>query len=421
MSIETYGLRIIVILFMKCFFRSFDVGIGDCNVIRLVKEDGSQYSIMVDCGSFKPTVKKYVEEKLNNHINLLVATHIDGDHIVGLAKMLTTCPNLQIDHIWYNCYRRHDDEHVEVELTEDQKEVLQWIKTHLPVEFDAINYRKEISANQGKSLAECIIEKEEWNWAWEKNYITDQTPDFELCDNADGGGNSFGKLVLLGPKQDAMDAIEKKFKDAFNSYFMKIWNDSIAYGECLSELLIRLADAKKEKFKVKTISATALPKIDATFIRNAAQDEECDKSDTNYSSIAFMLECGTHRVAMLGDAFSSTLEDAIDEKYKDAEKPVLCDAIKVSHHGSNGNSSKTLLWKIVSNKYFIPGGRKEDYPTWGTFGRIALSCQDGEKKTIVFSHNGIMSEKMNGLDKAVKEELKIETIITEREYELFEW
>lgn len=421
MSIETYGLRITVILFMKCFFRSFDVGIGDCNVIRLVKDDDTQYAIMVDCGSFKPSVKKYVEEVLQCHINLLVATHIDGDHIVGLAKMLTTCPNLQIDHIWYNCYRRHDDEHAEVELTEDQKEVLQWIKNHLPVEFDAINYRKEISANQGKSLAECIIEKEEWNWAWEKNYITDQTPDFELCDNSPEGGNNFGKLVLLGPKPDAMNTIEKKFKDAFNKYFMEIWNDSMAHGECLSELLIRLVDAKKEKFKVKNISATAEPKTDAAFVRNAAQNEGCDSSDTNYSSIAFMLECGSHKVAMLGDAFASTLEDGIDGKYKATDKPILCDAIKVSHHGSNDNSSKTLLGKIASHNYFIPGGRKEDYPSWGTLGRIALSHQDGETKHVVFSHKGIMSEKMNNLEKAVKEELKIETLITDQEYELFEW
>lgn len=406
---------------MKCFFRSFDVGVGDCNIIRLVKDNDTQYAIMVDCGSFKPSVKKYVEEILNSHINLLVATHIDGDHIVGLAKMLTTCPNLKIDHIWYNCYRRHNSNQAEVELTEDQKEVLQWIKSHLPIEFDAINYRKEISANQGKSLVECILENDDWNRAWEKNYITNLTPDFDLCDNAAGGGNNFGKLVLLGPKPDAMNAIEKKFKDAFNSYFMEIWNDSIAHGNSLSELLIRLVDAKKEQFKVKNISATVRPKADATFVRNVAQDEDSDSSDTNYSSIAFMLECGSHKVAMLGDAFASTLEEGIDAKYKTAEKPILCDAIKVSHHGSNGNSSKTLLGKIASHKYFIPGGRKEDYPTWGTLGRIALSHQDGETKQIVFSHKGIMSEKMNNLEKNVKEELKIETIITDQEYVLFEW
>ena len=25
---------------MKCYFRSFDAGIGDCNIIRLVKDEG---------------------------------------------------------------------------------------------------------------------------------------------------------------------------------------------------------------------------------------------------------------------------------------------------------------------------------------------------------------------------------------------
>ena len=38
-------------MIMKCYFRSFDVGIGDCNIIRLVKDEREQYVIMVDCGT----------------------------------------------------------------------------------------------------------------------------------------------------------------------------------------------------------------------------------------------------------------------------------------------------------------------------------------------------------------------------------
>ena len=122
---------------MKCYFRSFDVGIGDCNVIRLV--DGEQqYSIMIDCGQFTAPVKTYVETVLHNHINILIATHIDGDHIVGLAKMLRELPELQIDSIWYNVYRRQNKDDA-VEMTEQQKAVLEWVKKELPVEFDAIN------------------------------------------------------------------------------------------------------------------------------------------------------------------------------------------------------------------------------------------------------------------------------------------
>jgi len=398
----------------KCYFRSFDVGIGDCCVIRLVKECGEQYVIMVDCGKFTPAVKRYVEGELQSHINLLVATHIDGDHINGCAQMLKKCPNLQIDHIWYNCYGREKKEDETVELKEEQKEILQWVKNALPAEFDAINYKKEISAEQGKTLAGEILKKEPWRNAWNIEYITDQTPNFDL----EGG---FGKIVLLGPPRDALDEIEKRFKDAFNKYFMQVWNDSIRGGESLSELLIRLADAYKDKFEKKQISASSPQKLDAEYVKKMAEKEGTDTSDTNYSSIAFMLECGVHKVAMLGDSFAVTLENAIKNKYGEEHKPLDCDAIKVAHHGSNGNTSKSLLEQINSNRYFIPGGRKDEYPTWGTIGRIALSHQEDGKSLIVFSHKGDMSKLINGLDDAEKETLHIETIITEQEYELFEW
>ena len=398
----------------KCYFRSFDVGIGDCCVIRLVKENGEQYAIMVDCGKFTPAVKSYVEEVLHSHINLLIATHIDGDHICGIAQMLKKCSNLQIDHIWYNCYGRERNDEGTVDLTEEQKEILQWVKNALPAEFDAINYKKDISAEQGKTLAGEILKKETWRNVWNTEYITDETPDYEL----EGG---FGKIMLLGPPREALDEIEKRFKDAFNKYFMQVWNDSIKDSESLQELLIRLADAYKEKFKKKQISATAPKKLDAEYVKTMAEIEGNDTSDTNSSSIAFMLECGEHKVAMLGDAFADTLEKAIKQKYGGERKPLDCDAIKVAHHGSNGNTSKTLLEQINSNKFFIPGGRKDEYPTWGTIGRIAMSHQVEKKKMIVFSHKGDMSVIINGLNDAEKEKLRIETIITEQEYELFEW
>lgn len=398
---------------MKCYFRSFDVGIGDCCVIRLVKDSGEQFVIMVDCGRFTSAVREYVEGTLHNHINLIVATHIDGDHICGLISMLKKCQDLQIDNIWYNCYGRCRREAGTVDLTEEQREVLRWVKNALPVEFDAINYKKEISAYQGKSLAGEILKKENWKNVWNTEYITCDTPDFDLPDD-------FGKIVLLGPPCDALDEIEKRFKDVFNSYFMQVWNDSLKDAEELSELLIRLSDAYKKKFKARQVSATIPDKLDANFIKKTAEDEGEDTSDTNYSSIAFMLESSDHRVAMLGDAFAATLEKAINRKYEGVEKPIVCDAIKVSHHGSNGNSSKVLLDTMTSHLFFIPGGRKDEYPTWGTLGRIAVSHQDAGKKTVVFSHKGDMSKRMVDIDAAVKDELNIETIITDQEYELFE-
>lgn len=396
---------------MKCYFRSFDAGIGDCNVIRLIKNDGTQYAIMVDCGKYTQAIKEYVRDVLHNHINLLIATHIDGDHILGLTKMLNNHEGLLVDNIWYNSYRRTNIK-ARIELNEQQKKILEQIKQALPVEFDAINYR-EISNTQGKSLAKAILEKEALYRVWRTDYITDQTKDFILP-------NGFGKIVLLGPKQEALLAIEEKFKNTFDEYFMQIWNESIDCGEELQELLIRLIDSLQNRIKKATVASIKEPIHNAAFVRNAAKDETLDDSDTNYSSIAFMLECNGHKIAMLGDAFASTIEDTIVKKYSDDEKPIACEAIKVSHHGSNGNNSKTLCNLISSHRYFIPGGKGTEYPTWGTFGRIVESNKDEYPKLVVFSHTCDMTELINGLSGEDKADLGVETIITEQEYELFE-
>ena len=396
---------------MKCYFRSFDAGIGDCNVIRLIKDDGTQYAIMVDCGKYTQAIKEYVRDVLHNHIDLLIATHIDGDHILGLTNMLSNHEGLLVDNIWYNSYRRTNIK-TRIELNEQQKKILEQIKQALPVEFDAINYR-EISNTQGKSLAKTILEKETLYRVWRTDYITDQTTDFILP-------NDFGKIVLLGPKHKALQTIEKKFKNAFDEYFMQIWNESIDCGEELQELLIRLIDSLQSRIKKKIVASIKGPIHNAAFVRNAAKDETLDDSDTNYSSIAFMLECNGHKIAMLGDAFASTIEDTIVKKYSDDEKPIACEAIKVSHHGSNGNNSKTLCNLISSHRYFIPGGKGTEYPTWGTFGRIVESNKDEYPKLVVFSHTCDMTELINGLSSEDKADLGVETIITEQEYELFE-
>lgn len=397
---------------MKCYFRSFDVGPGDCNVIRLVKSELEQYAIMVDCGKYTKSVRKYVKEVLRNHINLLIVTHIDGDHIQGLTRMLKDHRDLQIGEIWYNCYgRTRKDE--QVTLTEQQWRIFRQLQKVLPLEFDAIHYR-EINAEQGSTLAETILANEAYKQVWRTEDITKDMSDYKLPEG-------YGKIVILGPHPDALKEIEKKFKEAFDTYFMQAWNESIANGEELQELLTRLVDSLEGKFLVTQIASNKERIYDATFVREQAKAEDVDKSDTNYSSIAFMLECGEHRVLMLGDAFASTIEETIDAKFANMPKPISCDAIKVSHHGSNRNNSKALYERIDSHLFFIPGGKSDQYPTFGTLGRIAETHKDGQIKKIVFSFGCDNAKNMHEMSAETKSELGIDTEISELEYELFEW
>lgn len=67
-------------------FKTFNVGVGDC-ITLLLKNKEKEMHIMVDCGNYTPEVNDYVENEFHNHIDYLIVTHIDNDHINGLIPL----------------------------------------------------------------------------------------------------------------------------------------------------------------------------------------------------------------------------------------------------------------------------------------------------------------------------------------------
>lgn len=86
----------------NAIFRVFDVGEGDC-IFLCLNEDDEKFTLMVDCGMFTEEVERFVCQDLNGSIDLLVVTHIDEDHIIGIREMLTKHPEIKIGKIFYNC------------------------------------------------------------------------------------------------------------------------------------------------------------------------------------------------------------------------------------------------------------------------------------------------------------------------------
>lgn len=94
---------------MNALFKTFASGVGDCIFLQL-KDGDSMFNIMVDCGMFTTDIESFVINQCGNHINLLVVTHIDNDHVDGLVEMLEKYSALQIDKILFNCYQNVADE-----------------------------------------------------------------------------------------------------------------------------------------------------------------------------------------------------------------------------------------------------------------------------------------------------------------------
>lgn len=136
-------------------FKTFNVGTGDCFTLLLKNGDKELY-IMVDCGLYKPEVNDYIKNEFHGHIDYLIVTHIDNDHINGLIGMLKSKSNLTINHIFYNCYQRTSDDLQEWD--EKMVENVKRVYGHLPVVFDMLE--QKINAETSMSLAELILENE---------------------------------------------------------------------------------------------------------------------------------------------------------------------------------------------------------------------------------------------------------------------
>lgn len=89
---------------MKAEFNAIDVGCGDC-LFLLLDNEGMSFNIMVDCENYDKA-KDYTINRLHNHIDLLIVTHIDKDHIPGVTDMINTNEYLYIGNISFNCYQR---------------------------------------------------------------------------------------------------------------------------------------------------------------------------------------------------------------------------------------------------------------------------------------------------------------------------
>ncbi|RYH66489.1 MAG: hypothetical protein EON54_04915, partial [Alcaligenaceae bacterium] len=81
-------------------------GYGDCLVVEYGHGQSEQHLIVIDggvAGETTPTLKKLLKDLPNAHIDLLVVSHVDDDHIVGAIRVLQDKKlRGRIKDIWFN-------------------------------------------------------------------------------------------------------------------------------------------------------------------------------------------------------------------------------------------------------------------------------------------------------------------------------
>lgn len=349
---------------------------GDSFLIKC-ERDSEKTNIVVDMGytcTYQNILRpKFLElSKLGESISLLIITHVDQDHIQGGIKFLQENGTenkpkvIGVEEIWHNSLK-----HV-VSVKDIQipaKKSAQGIPT---VRSACERKRQQISYLQGSSFASYIYEG---GYKWNEKF----------CGNAVLASNSGElseillkegiKIIILSPTDVELSKLEQEWKRT-------VLKDTVLDGDIDDAFEYMLYRKGQEQPMRRRNPCAAMNESLEEYI--AANPSIDDSNIVNGSSIAFILEFDEHRVVFLGDAHPTVICQGLD-KYYEKYGRVKFDAVKISHHGSKGNTNDDLLNRIESDYFLISANGHHGHPDKETIVRLLLKQQKSIKK-LVFSY-----------------------------------
>lgn len=315
--------------------RMLPAGHGDCIQIEYGTPEKS-YKIQIDGGP------AYSYEHLRSRINsisesksefeVMVITHIDCDHIDGAVKLLGAKPEgLNINDVWFNSWRH---------LSKQPKDI------QGPV--------------HGEMLSALIeYKKIPWNKAFNGEPIANLASDDPIEKTLPGGLN----ITLLSPTKKELTKLKRVWAREVREAGLEPGSNDDALRKLMED----------KRLKPDTLGEETLD------IDSLAQEKfEEDNSIANASSIAFLAEYEGRSCLFTGDAHPNVLESSIksllDER---GESRLKLDALKMSHHGSSGNTSPELL-KLLDCKRFLvsTNGSYFNHPNKEAIARVIMESDN---------------------------------------------
>ena len=317
---------------------------GDCFILELKSGDNS-VNVLIDGGPYrtfekhlKPALQKLL---LNGRLDLMVLSHIDNDHIIGLLDLLEeirkqresgTKEMIEIEEIWNNSF-------TDLLKSDEDPQIL------LGQIFRTLNFenRKEFSESllvkgfqQGTDLVKLakLLEIPLNSDFDELIVVNDKIKSFHLNNMV---------FHLLGPTKDNVDKLRKEWKS---------WIE-------------------------RKTSETMLGLV-----------QNLDKSIPNLASISFMVQTNNKKILFTGDSLGQDIVDVLTiNKMLDRNGKFYVDVLKIPHHGSDRNTSLEFFNIIHAEYYIISANGRDDNPSIDTLGWIIETGNTSkEPKKIVLTN-----------------------------------
>lgn len=277
--------------------------LGDCLLVECLREGRTPWRMLVDGGP--PDTWPLLEARLgrlpadDQHIDVVVVTHIDSDHIGGMiAFVQSEFARKHVGDFWFNA------------------------RQHLP---DAAGRTR--SVGQGESLVAGLLGEDQgrvlpWNRAFSGGPI----------DTGDEAG--FLEVGLTdGPRVTVLSPTHKRL-----SILAATWWETI--------------EAARRNDEVPATPDEMPPLEDLVAL--ASQSWPRDGSASNGSSIGLLVEHRGASVVLAGDAFGNVLGAGLKGLAAARGLETLpIDAFKLPHHGSRANVIEAMLAVAPARHYIV--------------------------------------------------------------------
>jgi hypothetical protein len=328
---------------------------GDCLLLfhgqDIVLVDGGPTGVYTE--TLKPRLDDLVAERgVPLFLRMVMVSHIDDDHIVGLRDMFAEARD----------------------RVENKLGPKQWLASEL-----WLNAFGRLTGAGGKAASAGV-----------RSAATDA-----LVASAPGGESK--AVVVSIPNGNAL------LQDA---QFLKVAINKSVGGE-----LVEAADGTVTSvdlgsgltFTVLTPAATRLAKLRKEWEdwdkdhpkKDVKQAANVDRSVFNLSSIAVLARSGKRTLLLTGDARSDDVMHGLaNAKLLPAGgKPLLVDVLKMPHHGSIRNVDAKFLAAVHGRHYVISANGRDDNPEDETL-KLIVDSRKGDKKpwTIWLTYGGVAGD-----------------------------
>ena len=318
---------------------------GDCFILES-KSGKESVNILIDGGPYqtfekrlKPTLQKIPS---NGKLDLMVLSHVDNDHIIGLLDLLAEIKNqrergkkelVEVKKIWHNSFNDL------LELYAEPNKLLNNI-------FSAKSMAE--SPNNGKSLVMKGFQQGADLTRLAKILKIPINPGFDKIIVVNEKIRTLSlksvSIQLLGPTGRNVNNLQKEWKK---------WLEKKMTQETVIGLL-----------------------------------ELVDKSVPNLASITFLAEIENKKILFTGDSIGDDVVEVLSRNSMlDRKGKFYVDVLKVPHHGSDRNTSPEFFETVNARYYIISANGRDNNPSISTLKWILESGKTSRKtKKIILTN-----------------------------------